>query len=493
MKKIPFLVLLIGLFQTSANNLTISNVSLTGQDAANDFTLVEFDLSWDNSWRLGSRRDAAWIFVKYKIGGVWKHATINYVDGTASNDGHTQPSGSTVETPSDGMGVFIYRDADGNGTNSFTGIQLRWNYGTDGVMDDDIVDVQVFGVEMVYVPTGSFAAGSGGTGVNEFTLTTINTGLATTTPAGSGSHGGQAGGYPTGQTSPNNDSWPNGYNAFYCMKYEMSQDQYAAFLNTLTRTQQNTRTGTDVSTDAITNVYVMPNTASVSFRNAISCPSSGNGTVSPITFSTATPDLACNYINWDDGVAYADWAGLRPFTELEFEKACRGTATPVADEYPWGTINLHTTLYTLANAGTSSESISNMGVGIGNASYNTINPSPNGPIRCGIMAASATNNTREETGATYYGIMEMGGNIEERVISIGISSGRAFTGLHGNGTLDSSGDANVTNWPSSTNGLRGGSYQHQESNMRTSDRIYASASNSNRAAFMTFRLARTAP
>jgi len=206
MKKLLILFFALILFSTSkANNLSITNVSLTGQNTSSDFTLVQFDLSWDNSWRLSSRRDAAWIFVKYKIGGVWQHATINYVDGTAANDGHTQATGSTVETTSDGMGIFIYRDADGNGTNTFTNIQLRWNYGVDGVMDDDIVDIQVFGIEMVYVPTGTFAAGDG---TNGFTLTTINTGSATTAPSGSGSLGGEAGGYPTSETAPDNDTCP---------------------------------------------------------------------------------------------------------------------------------------------------------------------------------------------------------------------------------------------------------------------------------------------
>ena len=41
-----------------------------------------------------------------------------------------------------------------------------------------------------------------------------------------------------------------------------------------------------------------------------------------------------------DGAAYADWSGLRPMTELEFEKACRGNQTPVANEFAWGTASI---------------------------------------------------------------------------------------------------------------------------------------------------------
>ena len=46
-------------------------------------------------------------------------------------------------------------------------------------------------------------------------------------------------------------------------------------------------------------------------------------------------------LNWADLAAYLDWSALRPMTELEFEKVCRGTMPRVAGEYPWGdtTIN----------------------------------------------------------------------------------------------------------------------------------------------------------
>ena len=227
--------LLLGAASVQANNLTVSNVSLTGQDEANDFIRVQFDITWDNSWRLTSgpaNYDAVWVFVKYRVaGGPWKHATLN-------TTGHTAPSGSTIDTASDGKGMFIYRTdvAVGPVPVPFTGVQLRWNYGVDllGDIQPD-VEVRVLGIEMVYVPEGAFAAGDGSTTPNNnFTLTTINTLIATVAPTGSGSLGGEAGGYPTGQTAPDNASWPNGFAAFYIQKYKISQEQYAEFLNMLT-------------------------------------------------------------------------------------------------------------------------------------------------------------------------------------------------------------------------------------------------------------------
>ena len=66
------------------------------------------------------------------------------------------------------------------------------------------------------------------------------------------------------------------------------------------------------------------------------------------------------------------------------------------------------------------------------------------PVRCGIFAASAANKTRRETGATYWGIMEMSGNCYEPVISVGNSQTRDFSGDHGDGNLPSSGNASVS-------------------------------------------------
>ncbi len=126
------LALCIFLAQTAfANNVQVSNITLAGQDRARDFTLVQFDITWENSWRDPGKHDAAWVFVKYSTdgGATWNHATL-------AASGHTAPSGSTIDTPSDSMGVFIYRSAVGSGTVNFTSVQLRWEYGTDAVADN---------------------------------------------------------------------------------------------------------------------------------------------------------------------------------------------------------------------------------------------------------------------------------------------------------------------------------------------------------------------
>jgi hypothetical protein len=256
-------------------------------------------------------------------------------------------------------------------------------------------------------------------------------------------------------------AYPTGYDAFYCMKYEISQEQYVDFLNTLTRNQQNYRTTSDVSGDIVTSAYefVMSGSGVVSYRNGISCPLSGLGTEDPVPFHCNYDDtppvndagdgqnIACNFIDWGDLAAYADWAGLRPMTEPEFEKACRGPNASVPTEFAWGNTSYHASTYNIVNDGAPNEEITDMGSNVGN--HLTSNNSTNigGPGRCGIFAASSANHTRVETGASYYGIMEMSGNLQEMAVAMFYVAGLSFTGLHGDGELTANGLADTDFWP----------------------------------------------
>ena len=444
-KIIVLSILSVALNTASANNITVTNGSLTGKDEANHFVMVKFTVSWENSWRTSSapyNSDAAWVFVKYRVGsGAWQHATIN-------TTGYTAPTGSTITPATDGAGAFIYKSADGSGTFTATDVQLRWNYGDNGVADNAIVDIKVFAIEMVYVPTGAYAAGSGGSEASAFTLTTISTGTATTVPSGSGALGGAAGGYPTNQTVPANASWPNGYNAFYCMKYEISQQQYVDFLNTLTQTQATARKYTMTGND---------------YRYAIYGSAVGS-------YYTTSPYLACNYVSWANLASYLDWSGLRPMTELEYEKACRGTLAPVPNEYAWGSTSI-TQITAVVNSEAYNEVSNTAGANCsyGNATY------IQGPMRVGAFSTSSST-SRLLSGATYYGIMEMSGGVYERTVTVGHSTGRAFTGTHGNGGLNSNGDADASSWPATDAvgaGFRGGNWYEGSIMLRVSDRNYA--------------------
>jgi formylglycine-generating enzyme required for sulfatase activity len=255
------------------------------------------------------------------------------------------------------------------------------------------------------------------------------------------------------------------------MKYEVTQQQYVDFLNTLTQTQATARKHT---LDPLADRYAITGTTV------------GN-------YSTNNPNVACNYLGWADDAAYADWSGLRPMTELEFEKACRGPLAAVTGEYAWGTAAVAGSAYTLSGDGTASEGIAtNYSTTAGNAIYGSTQVSGNnGPVRVGIFANETSG--RVSAGASYWGIMELSGNLWERPVTIGNETGRAFTGTHGDGVLDSSGDANAATWPVTDAvgaGWRGGSWVNGTFYVQVSDRVYAGYSDSSRYGELGFRAVR---
>jgi hypothetical protein len=429
-------------FEPTPSYMSISNVSLAA--ASGGARRVGFDISWPESWRGPSRPswvaasdnwDAAWVFVKYRVdGGAWRHATL-------AGSGHVQPSGSVVSVPGDRMGAFVYRSSSGYGTFTANGVGLQWDYVADGVAADASVEVRPFGIDMVYVPEGSFSVGSGvdehaqfrvgGTANTPFVVssqTSIQLGdlpweLMWTDMGAAGS--------PSGQTHA---GYPSGFGAYYAMKHELTQGQYVDFLNTLTQAQ----------------AAVRKHTASEN-RYAITGDSVGS-------YATSHPFVAMNYIAWADAAAFADWAGFRPMTELEFEKAARGPLPPVAYEFAWGSLS-QSRAEGLVNTGAIDERPTPSDA---NMNYREHGPPGNpidGPVRAGSFARPG--DSRRDAGAGYYGSLELSGNLWELVVTVGYPEGRAYSGAHGDGALDMSGNANVGSWPDAAAigiGVRGGSW-----------------------------------
>jgi formylglycine-generating enzyme required for sulfatase activity len=563
-----------------ANNIQVTNVSLTGRDVsagvgnAANFIKVRFSLSWENSWRWSSSSgstsyigiksggsgytsaptvnisggggfgasatatitggvvtgititgpgsgytsppsvsfsggggsgaaadayihnwwDAAWVFVKYRVaGGAWQHAWLN-------DTFHTAPSGSSIfvglQSPftaynastNPGLGAFVYRNAAGSGNNNFNNVELRWNYGRNGVADDAELEIKVFAVEMVYVPQESFYLGDGETAFAN-TRACFRNGPSASAFQVTSESGLTLGGTASGnlannmttstQLSPIDDfsssttrslsaDFPKGYRSFFCMKYEVSQGQYRDFLNTLNYTQQASRTGTAPNSSAGTGALSSTNLN----RNGLDIRTPGTSSSVPAVYACnldgdANYDenndgifVSCNFLTWPHIAAYLDWSGLRPMSEMEYEKACRGVIAASTGEFSWGSTTI-TDAANITNSGESNELCNT-------SSANCVrgnNPSVLGPMRVGTFATSGTNRTT--SGASYWGIMELTGNNWERVASVGNSTGRAYTGVHGDGALNSSGDANQSNWPGLSSGsvttetgagLRGGSW-----------------------------------
>jgi formylglycine-generating enzyme required for sulfatase activity len=403
-----------------ANNLQIGPATLV---TTNGSQYLNFTISWNNSWRTASAPfnwDAVWVFVKRRdcAGLQWRHANL-----APQDTAHSATNTLFVDAYADRKGVMIYRAADGSGNISNVNIQLK----LDSVPAGNY-DYKVFGIEMVYVPEGAFYVGDGistnsikdGLSQNAFYITREDSIVCS--PAA----GNLWATYNMNNGGSLPDAFPKGYNTFYCMKYEVSQGQYADFLNT-------------INSDAVINRFD---------------PSKFNQNRYTITGSwpalaAVAPNRACNWLSYSDLVAYLDWSALSPMTELEFEKVCRGSSNvAVNGEFAWGT-NKITDADSLQNGtdGQPNESvISVIDTGSGLANYG--NDSILGPLRCGFAAKNATG--RLSAGASYYGIMDLSGNVFERSYPVifGYSS-LNFNGDHGNGELSTGPFAGYANqgWP----------------------------------------------
>ena len=456
-----------------ANNIQVANTTLTNNTGTT--VQVQFDLSWEHSWRgVGMPNwDAAWVFVKYRNGaGVWGHANLtatgHVVPGAATLDlGRVDNAAAYDATTNPYVGGFLYRSADGVGTFSLTGVQLQWDYSALGLVYTDIAQVQVFAIEMVYVNEGAFYVGSGGSEFGSLTdgVTTANptvpfqiTSEAAINAAASAGSLWSFGGYMTAGTIP--AEFPKGFAAFYCMKYQLSQQGYVDFLNTLTYTQQVLRGQFAPNSGVGAGPYVPP------ARNGIDIQATGVNPGTPAIYAcnlngdanfgdaTDGKDLVMNYMSTADLLGYLDWSGLRPMSELEYEKACRGTAAPVPNEYAWGMATANGISGTsLTNPGAANEGIATLySASVGNYSVGVV------ARRVGIYAAHPSNSGRVTAGASFYGIMELSGSVCDPAVQARNASGRIHTGLQGNGALAANGNTDVGIWSPNNLQWRGGYY-----------------------------------
>jgi formylglycine-generating enzyme required for sulfatase activity len=399
-------------------------------------------------------------------------------------------------------------------------VGLVWKYGSNGIADDDYVSIKVFAIEMVYVPQGSFYVGDGQNQVNRFTQANSTSGntvpfqITATSPtlqgndaSASSSNLSTRGGVEFDLTGTNTatlaSGFPTGYEAFYCMKYEVSQGQYRDFLNMLTRQQQDSCLFTDgnVGTYAGGTFYRFDgsvnnsgtyfssiNNASVpGERNGVriisdpgnglprvfACDLNKSGTLPTGVNQTDDGEwIAMGLLSWMYVCSYLDWVGLRPMTELEFEKACRGDQVPVSREMPWGQTAAASSTYLstgLRNSGTTSET------GLDpDANHNIFNNIP-GSTRVGAFADGSSN--RAEAGASYYGIMNFADNVWEPCVSTGCVAGRSYSAKHGNGSLLNDGRADVDFWP----GING------NANVSTANTSFASTTGITKAAGACYR------
>ncbi len=461
-----------------ANNLVIDGYEVYEIDTASNTISYNCNVSWENSWKTMTNQDAVWMFLKYSTdaGVTWNHGSM------AANGinpiGFSAPSGFEMVVPSDEKGFFLQRTDLSSGNVAAEDLRFVWDYGQDGLTDEEAIAAntinKAFGIEMVYIPTGAFYAGDGasssdyvfkqGSADSDPWYIQSEDAITTTSAAGDGHYYQSTG--ATGESATASlflipTSFPKGYQSFYVMKYELTEGQWVSFFNTLS-------TAAKANRDITSSNNGGKNSDAVVYRNTVTWDSSD----SKSDATTQRVDRPVSYISWTDLMAYADWAGLRPITELEYEKAARGSDVSVlANEYAWGKTSYNEALSSEIYPDSDEDGTEQIFDGSANINRNNLAWSSgdgrgagtaagqSGPLRAGIFAESST--SRTTSGATFYGVMEFSGNLSEMLVSIGKNAGRQFLGTHGDGNLSSvsSYEGNATNidWPgiNATDSARG--------------------------------------
>ena len=327
---------------------------------------LTFDVAWKDSWRHEGNHDALWVFFKVRPEGAdeWRHLQLA-ADKPLNPTGYGQTGGTRVDMivpdGDDGyVGMFIRRAEFGVGEVAVTGVKVIWNVAaTRGVPQDLAVTIQPYAIDMVFVPEGSFELGSGGNDPCHFykyTNGSQHTKPYRVTNAGPIPTGQQAGKLWARRGNEPEDKgslpaeFPNGYRAFYCMK-GLAMSEWESF------------------------VKALPPTDAKIFEAAVN---------------------KHGGLSWADGIAFAAWSGLRPLTELEFEKLSRG------------------------------------------------------PIESGWDTGDSLNHP------SFWGVRSINGwrSPRDRTVTLANPTGRAFRGTHGQGTLTPPAD-----WPGKDAvgaGIRGG-------------------------------------
>jgi len=312
-------------------------------------------------------------------------------------------------------------------------------------------------------------------------------------------------------------AYPKGTPGFYIMKHELSQGFYRDFLNTLTRLQQNNRfsahslgsfsTGIGESTQPVGRQSIrvvedpggqLPRVYACDLLPSTQLPAGVDQAQDGVS-------TACAYLSWADGAAFADWAGLRPFTEPEFEKSSRGNLPPRVGAFAWGAARAELA-GGLSYAGSDLERVVSGNV------HASDSLRIGGAVRVGATARPASGTVGSGVAPT--GVYDLSGNVWEQVVSWSNQAGRSYTGLHGDGRLNIRGEADVDYWPglggltqtdsslglytggigvtsAAGAGMRGGGWKSPIPEIRTSDRSRAATGAFLRYPDVGFRAART--
>jgi hypothetical protein len=232
-----------------------------------------------------------------------------------------------------------------------------------------------------------------------------------------------------------NTTFPIGYKSFYCFKYELTEQQYADFLNTLQTNQQVNLVGAGLN---------------ITFNNGL--------------YYSSQPNQACGSSNGMRFLAFADWSGLRPISILEFNKASYGPFQPIGYSgvnhirrtspscpsccQSWLFVNDQFLDYFVTLYPASGDKVFYYaGNGI-NQYYGGIGDITQRDRLFDVGSLANQNSNKLSAGASYYGILDLTGNAIEPVVRLENISN--FSSVNGDGSLSVNGSSNVPFWPLSS-------------------------------------------
>ncbi len=413
-----------------ASDLTISNVrTVDRSDVLDSPVSVIFDIQWKNSWNNSKNHDAVWVFMKFE--GFWNNHVKLLPNGHKVLQNRSGASSApAIEVSKDSLGFLLFPSEKYRGEINYK-LQVLIDTTNQKVDRRKLTGLSVYGLEMVYIPQGAFSLGSpdeaaikraafyesdaSGNPAGQIKITSEKA-IPVGPEQGSLYYWSEQPLYNGDQKGPVPEAFPKGFEAFYVMKYELTQGQYAAFLNKLPGASTSTR-------------------APIAGRDYYK--KRGGIHLKDGKYKAESPNRPMNFISFTDGLAYTDWAALRPLTELEYTKAARGPSKPIPAEFVWGT-NTYDQLERYVN--TEAELV----------------------FTNSRTESELTDQNRPVFGASYYWVMDLSGSLWEKVITIGNPIGRSFKGSHGDGLL-SFGNATNEDWPNSDDevggfGYRGGGY-----------------------------------
>ncbi|MEP5612783.1 MAG: SUMF1/EgtB/PvdO family nonheme iron enzyme [Cyclobacteriaceae bacterium] len=425
-------LLLLGIFllasESFASDLEIKNVRSMDRRGMDGYPVsIIFDIEWNNSWNNKKNRDEVWVFMKFNT--PWNNHVKLLPTGHKVLQTRKGVS-PTIEVSEDSLGFFIYSSEAYRGDVNFK-LQILLDTTNQQISRNRLTGMKVHGLEMVYIPEGSFSVGSpdqdaiqraalyqsDGNGDYKGTFIISDESEITVAPENNALYyWSERDLYNGDQKGPIPADFPKGFDAFHVMKYELTQGQYAAFLNSLPARWTYNRS-------PIGGIDYYKKRGGIRLEKG--------------EYMAESPDRPMNFVSFTDGLAFTDWAALRPITELEYEKAARGPSKPLPAEFAWGTNNY-------------------------DRLERYVNPDAEITLSNGFSESQLTDETRPVFGASYYWVMDLSGSVWEKVITVGNPVGRAFKGTHGDGKLEFGSATNV-DWPTSDDevggfGYRGGGY-----------------------------------